>query len=169
MKKHILLLVTSLLLLTGCADKASVDKPYEIAKGTTILSYYDTESEIDIDGFDIVQNTAENIAKYTWWNKDDDVIVVNEDGIIRCIVVVAKDVKTFRSISVGDSVDKIEKSFNYVSKFNDVYNVVFNDDTEVDMDDQVQKDTLIRISYYTDGSQITAIQIYDTLFGQLLK
>lgn len=168
MKKHILLLVTSLLLLTGCADKASVDKPYEIAKGTTILSYYDTESEIDIDGFEVVQNTAENTMDYLW-HRDNDAILVNEDGVIRSITVVDKDVKTFRAISVGDSVNKIEQTFNCVFKFGDIYYVFFNDGVEVDMDDQTQKDILIKILYYTDGSQITAIQIHDEIFAETLR
>lgn len=167
MKKHILLLVTSLLLLTGCADKASVDKPYEIAKGTTILSYYDTESEIDIDGFEVVQNTAENTMDYLW-HRDNDAILVNEDGVIRSITVVDKDVKTFRSISVGDSVDKIEQSFNCVFKFDGFYRVVFYDGVEVGTDDQTQEDALIMITYYTDGSQITAIRIGDKIFAETL-
>ena len=47
--------------------------------------------------------------------------------------------------------------------------MVFNNNTEEDLANQNKEDTWICITYYTDGSKITSIQIYDVLYGSELK
>lgn len=55
MKKHFLPFIALLFLLSGCSqsksEEVSVNNPYEIEKGATTLSYYDTEDSISVDGF----------------------------------------------------------------------------------------------------------------------
>lgn len=164
MKKRFLLLITSLFLLSGCSqnesDRISVDNPYEIAKDTSILSYYDTEDSIDIIGFNILENNIQNFQ-----DKNNN-IIVNDNGIIRCITIVDDTVKTFQSISVGDDIEKIENAFEHEYKFDNYYNVVFNNNEEENLANQNKEDTWICITYYTDGSKITSIQIFDVLYGR---
>jgi len=167
MKKRFLLLITSLCLLSGCSSNESneinANKPYEIIKGTATLSYYDTVDNINIDGFNVLENTIQNFQ-----DKNNN-IIVNDSGIIRCITVVDESVKTYQSISVGDSIDEIENTFEYEHKVNDSYNVIFNNDTEENLANQNQEDTWICITYYTDGSKITSIRIYDVLYGRVFQ
>lgn len=167
MKKRLLLLITSLFLLSGCSQSKSneinVNNPYEIAKDTSTLSYYDLEENINIDGFNVVENNLQNFQ-----DKNNN-IIINDDGVIRCITIVDDTVKTFQSISVGDSIDKIENAFEHEYKLNNYYNVVFNNNTEEDSANQNKEDTWICITYYTDGSKITSIYIYDVLYGREFK
>lgn len=167
MKKHLLLLITSLFLLSGCSssesNKISVKNPYEIAKGTYTLSYYDTENNIGIDDFNVLENNLRNFQ-----DKNNN-IIVNDNGAIRCITIVDDTVKTFQSISVGDKIDKIEQSFNNEYQNGDNYMVLFNNNTEEDPTNQNKDDTWIWITYYTDGSQITQIQIYDVKYGREME
>ena len=158
MKKRFLLLITLLFCLSGCSQ--SVNNPYEIVKGTSMLSYYDTKDNIDIEGFNVLEMDLQNILD------QNNSIIVNENGVIRCITITDDTVKTFRSISVGDKIEKIEHSFNHESQFNNVYLVLFNNNIEEDPDSQDKEDTWIWIAYYTDGSQITFIKIYDVLYGR---
>ena len=170
MKKRLFLLIASLFLLSGCSNSKSnennVNNPYEIAKGTYILSYYDTEDSIDMEGFKILKNEPSNVIGIL--NQSDNRIIVN-NGTIRCIYIVDENIITYKGISVGDSVDKIENTFEHEYKLNDYYSVLFNNDKEEDPANQNQEDAWIWITYFTDGSKITSIQIYDVLYGSELK
>lgn len=167
MKKHFLPFIALLFLLSGCSqsksEEFSVNNPYEIAKGENTLSYYDLEDNISIDGFNIVENNLQNFQ-----DKNDN-IIVNADGTIRCITVVNDTVKTFRLISVGDSTEKIEESFDNEYQNGNNYMVLFADGTEQDPAKPNKEDTWIWITYFTDGSKITSIQIYDVKYGSELR
>lgn len=167
MKKRFLFLIALIFLLSGCSqnksEEISVNNPYEIAKGTSTLSYYDTENNISVDGFNIVENNLQNFQ-----DKNDN-IIVNNDGTIRCITVVNDKVKTFQSISVGDSTEKIEESFDNEYQNGNNYMVLFAGGTEQDPANPDKEDIWIWITYFTDGSKITSIQIYDVKYGSELK
>lgn len=167
MKKHFLPFIALLFLLSGCSqsnsEEVSVNNPYEIAKGANTLSYYDTEDNISMDGFNIIENNLQNFQ-----DKNDN-IIVNDDGTIRCITVVSDSVKTFQSISVGDSTEKIEESFDNEYQNGDNYMVLFADGTEEDPANQSKEDSWIWITYFTDGDKITSIQIYDVKYGSELR
>lgn len=167
MKKCFLLLFTLFFMISGCSsnkpNEINVDNPYEIAKGTSILSYYDTEDSIDIDGFNVLENSLRNSL-----DKNNN-IIVNDGGAIRCITVVDDTVKTFRSISIGDEIAKIEETYNNEYRIGNNYMVLFNNDIEEDPANQKKEDTWIWITYYTDGSQITSIQIYDVKYGREVR
>lgn len=159
-KKHFLILIVLLFLLSGCSKEISVNKPYEIVKGTSTLSYFDTEDNISIDGFNIIENDIQDFENI------NDNIIVNDDGVIRCITIVSDTVKTFQSISVGDSIDKIEETFDYERRYSNDYIVFFADDKEEDSAIQNKEDSWIWITYRTDGSKITSIMIYDVKYGR---
>lgn len=167
MKKRFWLLITSLFLLSGCSSSKSneitVNSPYEIAKGASTLSYYDTEDNISINGFNVIENNLQNFQ-----DKNNN-IIVNDSGAIRCITVVDDTVKTFKSISIGDEIDKIEESFNNEYQNGDNYMVLFNANIEEDPTNQNKEDNWIWITYYTDGYKITSIQIYDVKYGTELQ
>lgn len=172
MKKHFffLPLIISLFLLSGCSqnksDKISVNNPYEVAKGTSTVSYYDTEENIDIDGFTILDLIPNNIIGIR--EQSNNCIIVH-DGIIRCIYIVDEDIMTYKGISVGDNIDKLNNTFSNTSKLQDTYSVIFNNNTEEDPANPNKEDAWIWITYYTDGSQIISIQIYDVKYGSELK
>lgn len=167
MKKHFLTFIALLFLLYGCSqsksEEISVSNPYEIAKGATTLSYYDTEDNISIDGFNIVENNLQN------FQEKNDNIIVSDDGAIRCITVINDTIKTFQSISVGDSPEKIEESFDNEYQNGHNYMVLFAGGTEEDPANPNKEDSWIWITYFTDGDKITSIQIYDVLYGSELK
>lgn len=167
MKKHFLPFIALLFLLSGCSqnksEEISVNNPYEIAKGATTLSYYDTEDNISIEDFKILDLNPENIIGIQ--NQNDNRIII-KDGIIRCIYIVDKDISTYNQISVGDSIDKIEKKYEYEYKTGSYYNVVFNGNIEDDLTNQNKEDSWICITYYTDNNIITSIQIYDVKYGR---
>lgn len=167
MKKHFLLLIISLFLLPGCSQNESneinINNPYEIAKGTSTLSYYDTEDNININDFNVLENNLQNFQ-----DKNNN-IIINDSGEIRCITIVDNTVKTFQSISVGDKINKIEESFDNEYQNGNTYSVLFNNSTEEDPTNQSKEDNWIWITYFTDGSEITSIQIYDVLYGSKLK
>ena len=96
-------------------------------------------------------------------------IIVNDDGTIRCITVVNNTIKTFQSISVGDSTERIEESFDNEYQNGNNYMVLFADETEQDPANPDKEDTWIWITYFTDGSKITSIQIYDVKYGSELR
>ena len=167
MKKKSLLFIALLFLLSGCGQKPSVDHPYEINYRGKTLSYYDTEDEIDTDVFDILENKPTNLL-----DNEKNTILVNEDGEIRCISILDSDIITYKSISVGDNVSKIEKSFDNVfigersSSDATNYMVVFNgDDIEEDPTNQNKEDSWIWIGYITENSKIIMIRIYDVKYG----
>lgn len=167
MKKHFLPFIALLFLLSGCSqsksEEVSVNNPYEIAKGANTLSYYDTEDSISVDGFNIVENNLQNFQ-----DKNDN-IIVNDDGTIRCITVVSDTVKTFQSISVGDSTEKVEESFDNEYQNGNNYMVLFAGGTEQDLANPDKEDNWIWITYYTDDEKITSIQIYDVKYGREMK
>lgn len=167
MKKHFFFLITLLFVLSGCSKNDSkeiiINNPYEIAKGETTLSYYDTEDKVSIDGFNIIENTIQNFQ-----DKNNN-IIINDDGEIRCITIVDNTVKTFKSISVGDSVNKIEESFDNEYQNGNNYMVIFNNDIEEDPANPDKENTWVWITYFTDESKITSIQIYDVKYGSELK
>ena len=167
MKKHFLPFIALLFLLSGCSQskskEISVNNPYEIAKGSTTLSYYDTEDNIGIDGFNIVENNLQNFQ-----DKSDN-IIVNDNGSIRCITVVDDTVKTFQSISVGDNTEKIEESFDNEYQNGNNYMVLFAGETEQNPANPSKEDSWIWITYFTDGDKITSIQIYDVKYGSELR
>lgn len=162
-EKVFFILVVSLFLLSGCSSNEP-DNPYEIMKDTSTLSYYDKRDDIDIEGFNVLEHTIQNI-----FDKDNN-IIVNDDGIIRCITIIDDTVKTFKSISVGDKIDKVEEAFDYGHKDGEAYySVLFNGNTEEDPTSQRKEDTWLWIHYYIDDSKIELIRIYDVRFGRDLK
>lgn len=167
MKKRFLFLITFLFLLSGCSqgepNEINVNSPYEIKKGTSTLSYYDSEDNIRIDGFNVVENNLQNFQ-----DKNNN-IIVNGDGTIRCITVVDDTVKTFQLISVGDRIEKIGESFDNEYRNGNNFMVLFADNVEEDPTSQSKEDTWIWITYYTDGSKIISIQIYDVKYGTELQ
>lgn len=170
MKKRFLFLIALIFLLSGCSqnksEEISVNNPYEIAKGTSILSYYDTEDNVSVEGFTILEREPSNIIGIR--QQSNNCIIVH-DGIIRCIYIVDEDIITYKWISVGDSIDKLDDTFSNISQSQDIYSVLFNNNTEEDPVNQNKEDTWIWIIYYTDDSKITSIQICDVLFGSKLK
>jgi len=158
MKKYCLLLMFFLFLLSGCSgNEMSVNNPYEVAKGNSILSYYDTEDNISIDGFQVLDCEPENIIGIRAQNENR---IFVDEGRIRCIYIVDEDIVTYNQISVGDSIDKIKNTYSQISQYEDEYIVIFDNEKEVPIY-QKGEDTWINIMYYTDEEKITAIVIYD--------
>ena len=137
-------------------------------KGEEQFSYYGKAEKIpDSAGFFVLENTSENITMIQ--KADDNCVIVNEEDEIRCIMIKNNDIVTYKEISVGDSVEKVTDSFQHVTKQGDVYQAVFWENTEEDPSKQTRDDNWLWISYYTENSKITMIQIADTTFMQFFK
>lgn len=166
MIKLLILFIVLLFSLTGCSkiktQEVTINAPYEISIDNVILSYYDTKDSIPSD-FNILDNSLDN-----YQNKDNN-ILVDSNGIVRCISITDKDIDTYKEISVGDDTNKIEDSFSYEYKNGDNYMVIFNGNTEEDPTNQNKEDSWIWINYTSDGSQITQIQIYDVKYGREMR
>lgn len=170
MKKHFLILIMLLFLLSGCSQnklgQISVDNPFEIAKGASILSYYDIEDNISIDDFTILEHTISIALGIS--ERNDNCIIVR-DGMIRYIYIVDEDIITYKGISVGDSIDKLKGTFSNIRQSGDIYDIFFNNKNEQVLTDPNKEDTGIWITYCTDGSKITSIHICDALYGRELR
>ena len=165
MKKYFTTFIIIFLFLTGCSSEKEqnviINNPYEISIKNKVLSYYDTESEINNDefkifdsGFKVNQSTTNNI------------IVTNEDKNIRCISIVDSEIITFGQIAVGDSIEKVIDTFDSEYKMNDNnYCVLFNGNQEEDPMSTQKEDSWIWINYLTEDENIIRIQIYDVKFG----
>ena len=166
MKKYLVFILTSLFLLSGCAKNQSnvisVNNPYEIEYNGKILSYYDTVDQVAIDNFIILENNGSNLDY-----KDGNSILVNDYGIIRAISITDNDVITYKSISVGDDVKKIEDSFENVQINPINYYVLFNGNSEEVSYNSNIEDNWIWIHYVINDSKITRILIYDTKYSRI--
>lgn len=151
MKKLLLLISILLLSITGCqkTQQVTIDAPYEMIFNDKTLSYYDEKNNIP--------------------SEFDNNIVFDANGTIRCISITDKNVKTYKEISVGDNINKVEDNFSYEYKNGNNYMVIFNDSTEENPTNQDKEDSWIWINYITDGSKITQIQIYDVKYGREMK
>lgn len=121
MKKLLLLIILSALLLSGCGTESAsnvVANPYEIKVGDKTLSLYDsTKEDFEENGFEVYESTDDPIyitydVDYSDWNNyiayRDWGSDVNE---IACVYIFDDSVVTYKSISVGDNIDKLKKNF----------------------------------------------------------
>lgn len=168
MKKYLYIFITSLLLLSGCAEKQqitnSIEHPSDIQYKEQTLSYYDTEEQIKINIFNILENNLKN------YQNEGNNILINDDGVIRCISIIDSNVVTYKSISVGDNINKIEESIENVEiPKKNYYRVLFNGSSEEDPTVQNKEEDWLWVNYITDGTYITRIMIYDVKYGQEMR
>ncbi len=130
------------------------------------MSYYDTEDNISIDSFKVLEWGAESLIGLT--KQYENCIIVRE-GQIRYISIIDEDIVTYKQISVGDDIDKIEKAFSQIDQYHDIYTVFFNDEMKEDTANLDREDTWISISYLTDGEKIIKISISDIKFARKLQ
>lgn len=129
MKKLLSLIISSALLLSGCGTESAsnaVDNPYEIKVGDQTLSLYDSSKEdFEENGFEVFESIDDpfyitNDVDYSDWNNyiayRDWGSDVNEIG---CVYIFDDSVVTYKSISVGDDIDKLKKSFDKLYIQND--------------------------------------------------
>lgn len=71
-------------------------------------------------------------------NKVDDVfftdgveLTLNNENEIRSITITNKDVKTYKDISVGDKIEKVQFNYNYENEMGDNIFVTINGDKEI--------------------------------------
>lgn len=166
MKKLLLLSILLLFSLAGCAETKSqevtINAPYEILINDTTFGYYDTKNNVPNE-FNVLENSLSNSQSI------GNNVLIDTNGMIRCISVADKTVKTYKGISVGDNINKIENIFSCEYKVGDNYMVIFNNNVEEDPTNQNKEDNWIWINYITDGSQITQIQIYDVKYGREMR
>lgn len=165
MKKYFTTFIISFLFLTGCSSEKEqntlVNNPYEISIGDKILSYYDTESQINEDEFEIFNDGLKTIQ-----NKTNNIIVTDQYEKIRCISITDSKITTYGQIAVGDSIEKVIDTFNNEYKMSgNNYCVLFNESQEEDPMSEQKDDSWIWINYLTENDNIVRIQIYDVKFG----
>ena len=166
MKKYILTLIIIPFLLTGCSKQKEqeiiIENPYEISVNNEILSYYSTQDGIPSE-LKILDTSISNAQ-----DKTNNNVLINSDGEIRCISIIDNTVNTYKQISVGDDIDKVENSFEYEIESNKSYLIKFDKYfQEISLDDS--DETFFTITYFTNNNKITRILISDIKYANELR
>lgn len=168
MKKVLSVLILIAFILSGCSNaknsSTKVENPYEINVKGEILSYYGDKTDFENIGFEVLNSPLKSSQS----NKNN--IFANSEDMIRNIVIIDKNISTYKDITVGDSVDKIESSFINEINLKTSYAVLFDGTNEIDpKNDDIKKDNCIWINYTTNGKTIEKIAIYDVLYGKEMR
>lgn len=159
MKKYLFTFIVISFLLIGCSS-TQVNNPYEICIKNEIFSYYDNKEEIP-KSFNLLDISIKN------HQDENNNVLVNQDNEIRSISIVDKNITTYKQISVGDNISKVQNNFSNVYTIdNIIYTVAFDDSVEKDIKSPDKEDDWIYINYITKDSIITRIIIYDAKFGR---
>lgn len=153
MKKNIFIIISvCTVLISGCSnDKSTVQSPQSISDGENTISYYD-------------KSDTESFLNF---RKE---VITNEDGLIRSFNINSSYIVTYKGISVGDSISKVEDYYEYEYAMNDkMYSVLFNGSTEVNPTETDKDDSWIWINYTYDNDKITNISIYDVKYGREMR
>ena len=168
MKKVLSVLILITFILSGCSNaknsSTKVENPYEINVKGEILSYYGDKTDFENIGFEVLNSSLKSSQS----NKNN--IFVNNEDIIRNIVIADKNTSTYKDIAVGDNVDKIENTFVNEVNLKTSYAVLFDGKNEINpKNDDIKKDNCIWINYTTNGKTIEKIAIYDMLYGKEMR
>ena len=127
MKKLLSLIILSALLLSGCGTapaSTSENKPYEIKVGSETLSIYDNREKFEENEFEVFEDST-SIAGIMAGCKNNHIVVYNGE-LLGGPFIFSEDVITYKSISVGDDVSKIEDTFEYEVKSGDENSFTYN-------------------------------------------
>ena len=124
----------------------------------------------------LVYNTGE--VPDSFWKKGID-FSVNKQNEIRLITITDEQFETYNNISVGDSVDKVKLAFNYEQQLSNRWCVIFQDTTEINVEEVKEKqgkleDSCIWIEYLcTEETQwqdgiVECIRIYDHKYARMM-
>ena len=109
-------------------------------------------------------------------NKVDDVfftdgveLTSNTDNEVRSITITNKEVKTYKNISVGDKIEKVQSDYNYENEIGNTILVTIDDDKEIDPETENKPEDTIYINYYYDNDTITKIAIYDAIYAVTMR
>ena len=109
-------------------------------------------------------------------NKVDDVfftdgveLTLNNENEIRSITITNKDVKTYKDISVGDKIEKVQFNYSYENEMGDSIFVTINVDKEIDPETENKPEDTLYINYYYDNDTITKIAIYDATYATTMR
>ena len=165
MKKYFATFIIFLLFLTGCSlekQNTHVNNPYEISINNKTLSYYDAESQINQDEFEISHDILKAMK-----NTTNNKIVIDQYGKIRCMSIIDSKIITYGQIAVGDPIKKVIDTFNNECKIGDyIYCVLFNKNQEEDPTNSQKDDSWIWINYQTENNKIVRILICDVKFNR---
>lgn len=162
MKKIYITLSLLLLFLCGCSS-TQVNNPYEICVKNEIFSYYNNKEDIP-EFFNVLDISIKN------HQDENNNVLVNQDGKIRSISIVDKNITTYKQISVGDNISKVQNNFSNVYTVDDIiYTVTFDGNIEKDNKSTDKKEDWIYINYITKDSIITRIVIYDAKYGSEMR
>lgn len=160
MRKILLLFISFLLLLSGCGNQPAntITKPHQIKVNSEILSLYDNPAKFEENYFEIFQ-----YDDYPSDHSPVDSIIINQHHIYS-ISIVDETIITYKSISVGDDIDKVKDSFVYGQTLgSESYMVTFNnknEEVDIDISNEKSYEGTYSILYeYYDG-KIDRIFIY---------
>lgn len=174
MKKfNLLFLLTAALLLLGSCGKKTVKEPDEILIDGKVIKYSYTLDQVEAELGDGIPGdfiTSRSNTAYEYAN--DLTILYNDEDKIRLIHIADDDIMTYKGIRVGDNIEKVFDSFEYVMDAEIYYNVYFYGDSEFDANDKDKRlhSDWVTISYQTDeDGEIEIITIMDNEYAILFK
>lgn len=148
MKKTSLLLLLSMLAASGCGKSGLAAG--QISYSGKTLTYGENKVE-DVFFTDGVELT------------------LNNENEIRSITITNKEVKTYKNISVGDKIEKVQSDYNYENEIGNTILVTIDDDKEIDPETENKPEDTIYINYYYDNDTITKIAIYDAIYATTMR
>ena len=148
MKKTSLLLLLSMLAASGCGKSGLAAG--QISYSGKTLTY--GENKVD-DAF------------FT----DGVELTLNNDNEVRSITITNKDVKTYKDISVGDKIEKVQFDYNFEHEMGNNIFVTIDGDKEIDPETENKSEDTIYINYYYDNDTITKIAIYDATYATTMR
>ena len=150
MKKILVTLYVSILFLflTGCNKKINTDnqiKANQIVYKQKTLTY--NTSDID----------------EVFFNDGID-LVINKENNVRSINITNNEVETYKNISVGDPLSKLQSSYEYEEEMGSNVFVVIDGENEIPAISEKSDDS-IYINYTCENNKVMSITIYDSKYA----
>ncbi len=166
MKKFLILLITGILIFSGCGNQNTVSNPYEIKVDSEILSIYDDKTKFEEIGFKTFYSgvsLSDDNDFVGFVNYNDNRILIDENEI-SIITIYDESIITYKSISPGDDSSKIESTFEHNNRFeyDDTkcsYSIFFDKNGKELKDEEIEEAKVYSISYDVYNSKIECITI----------
>ena len=152
----VMIVMVGVVALCGRGNKVKKLQPHEWILDGTVMSYYDDGNSID----ETVCSKYTGFIEATWSDSKNRVAV--REGEIRAFITDDKEVKTYKGISVGDSVKVLTDTFSYINGDEGIcFYVFFDGTTEINVEEMRPEDRWICITYDLEDGIITRITISD--------
>lgn len=165
--KPMIIMISCMLLLwlTSCRENNSIKTPDTVKVSGKMISYISEKKDIEKELGEGTQVKVTTRDGYDYSNNIN--VLYDEEEKTRYIEVISDKVSTINNVKVGDSVNKLSKTYKYIEERSSSYTVAFKENEAIDLKTITDKDDIIWISYHIDDNErIDFIRIYDSVFAK---